>query len=288
MIRTKLTVLAVVAGMLVGSAAFAQLPAPLTGLTVNSPLYSLDIDEFGGPGQGKITQSATVGGASFAYSGEVLYKLPQMSVFATDAQGNKTGSSLTGLFWGVCIDTHELSNDPQGAYLKQGWATSHSALGAGGRLNGTVFDQIAWNHTTYLFSQYGATIGLALADGGMSNVQKAAFQLATWEVMSGDGSGGANWGSGKFTAEYVTGGLLSEANTYVTAAYNAGFSQWTPELANGSFYFSGVKNNNTYQDYLVYAPVPKETMLPVPEIPAVALGPLGLMALGLLKRRFVK
>ena len=271
MIRTKLAVLAVVAGMLVGSAAIA---ADWNGLTVDSPQYSLTISEFGS-GSGYIQQfDGGTPNIDIAVNGGVLYCLPQISV----------PEATIKPFWGVCIDTAEWSTSPQGAVLKQGWAPTHSALGTPGRLNGTVLDQNAWNRTTYLFSQFGADIG------AMTNVQKAAFQLATWEVMSGDGISGATWGSGNFRATNVTGTVLSEANTYVAAAYNAGFdTTWSTALANGSFYFSGVYNGNfnAYQDYLVYAPAPSNNRV-VPEIPAVALCPLGLMALGLLKRRFVK
>lgn len=266
MTRTKLTILAIVAGMLTVSAAFAD---DWNGLTLNVP-YTLTITEHG-TGSGTIKQFD--GATNIAVSGGVLYSLPNISV----------PQATIKPFWGVCIDTREWSTSPQGSVLKQGWAAEgHAALGTLGRLNGTVVDELAWGHTTYLFSQYGATIG------DMTNVQMAAFQLATWEVLSGDGGiSGGNWTSGSFTATNVSGSVLSAANGYVTAAY-AGFdNNWSTDLANEAFYFSGVKNNCYYQDYLVYAPTPSNTP-PVPEIPAVVLGPLGLMAFGMLKRRFTK
>ena len=280
MIRTRLAVLAVVAGMLLGSAAFAA--DEWNSLDLGAS-YSLNISEFGS-GSGTIKQFDGVDMAhSIAVTGGVLYSLPSIAV---------VGASPTNPFWGVCIDTHEWSTSPQGAVLRQGWAPGvHSSLGTAGRLNGTVLNEIAWQHTTYLFSQFGAGIG------AMTLKQKAAFQLATWEVMSGDGSaaGGGVWDPiltatrGNFTATNVKLDLLSTANDYVKAAYIGFDTNWSSALANGAFYFSGVKNNNTYQDYLVYAPVPSDNTTPdVPEIPAVALGPLGLMALGLIRRRFVK
>lgn len=312
MIRTRIAVLAVVAGMLLGSAAYADLlPAPLAGLTVGSPEYWLAIHE-SGSGSGTIQQFDTTHNTttSIAVTSGVGYSLPEISVHLTqsEANANLPADRKAGPFWGVCIDTREWSLDPQGAYLRQGWEPSHTdgdlwiddpysadltkLVPATGRLNGTVLNRDAWNRTTYLFSQFGAKIGLNIADGGMTNVQKAAFQLATWEVMSGDGSDGANWGSGNFRASGVA-ALDTQANAYVAAAYNAGFSNWSDTLADQSLYFSGVFVNTggqgpAYQDYLFYAPAPSTGGSHVPEIPAVALGPLGLMALGLLKRRFVK
>lgn len=267
MIRTGLILVAFLAAMLLGTAALAD---DWNGLTADGPQYWLTISEVGS-GSGTIKQYD--GSTNIAVSGGVAYCLPRISV----------PEATIKPFWGVCIDTHEWSTSPQGAVLKQGWAEEgHAPLGQAGRLNGTVLDELAWGHTTYLFSQYGSNIG------AMTNVQKAAFQLATWEVLSGDGSiSGGNWTSGSFRATDVSGSLLLEANNYVSAAY-AGFDDnWSTELANESFYFSGVKNNNSYQDYLVYAPSPS-TNVRVPEIPAVVLGPLGLMGFGMLRRRFVK
>ncbi len=253
--------------VLMGSS--AVLAADWNGLTVDAQ-YTLNIADFG-YGSGTIKQYS--GTTNIAASGNILYCLPRIGV----------AQATVSPFWGVCIDTHEYSANPQGAVLKKGWADAHAPLGTPGRLNGTVLDQNAWNHTTYLFSQFGSSMGT------MTNVQRAAFQLATWEVLSGDGSElGGSWinGGGNFTATNVSGALLTEANNYVKAAY-VGFSdKWSAELANQSFYFSGVKVNSMYQDYLVYAPAPSNNN--VPEIPAVVLGPLGLFALGALRRRFAR
>ena len=266
MTRMTFAVLVIAVAISAGSTAFA---ADWNGLTVDAPHYTLTITDYGS-GSGTIKQYN--GSTNIAVSGGVAYCLPLISV----------PEATIKPFWGVCIDTHEWSTSPQGAVLKQGWADEHAPLGTLGRLNGTVLDELAWGHTTYLFSQYGSTMGQ------MTNVQRAAFQLATWEVMSGDGSiSGGSWTAGSFRATNVSGNLLAAANGYVAAAY-AGFEdKWSTELANEAFYFSGVKVNNAYQDYLVYAPAPG-TNCRVPEIPAAVLGPLGLMALGMLKRRFLK
>jgi len=258
----------IMAGMLLTSAAVA---ADWNGLTINAPQYLLSIADFGS-GTGTIRQYD--GSTNIAYTGTVFYCLPRITV----------AQATTPTFWGVCIDTHEVSANPQGAILKKGWADTHTSLGAPGRLNGTVLNQDAWGHTTYLFSQFGATMGT------MTDVQRAAFQLATWEVMSGDGSiSGGSWinGAGNFTATNVSGALLTQANAYVKAAYEGYSDHWNNDLANQAFYFSGVRYNSTYQDYLVYAPAPG-TNRNVPEIPAAVLGPMGLMVLGMLKRRFRK
>lgn len=273
MIKTGLVIAAIAVAMVMGSAAIA---ADWNGLTINAPQYSLSITDHGS-GSGTIKQFS--GGTNIAITQTVLYCLPQITV---QQAINKT-------FWGVCIDTHELSTSPEGAILKQGWAPTHTAPGTAGRLNGTVLNQTAWGHTTYLFSQFAATINQ------MTDVQRAAFQLATWEVMSGDGSiSGGNWanGAGNFTATNVSGThagtLLWEANNYVKAAYVGFADHWSTDLANQAYYFSGVKNNCFYQDYLVCAPAPTTNRHAVPEIPAVVLGPLGLMAFGMLKRKFAK
>jgi len=267
MIGTRITVLAVIVTVLAGSAVFA---ADWNGLTVGTN-YSLWISE-SGSGWGYI-QQFDAGGTDIAVDGGVGYSLPSLTV---------TGAAINP-FWGVCIDTHEWSTNPETATLKKGWTADGLPLGTPGRDNGTVLSQDAWDHTTYLFNQFQDKIG------NMTPVQKAAFQLATWEVMSGDGSSsGGNWGAGKFTATNVTGTVAGtvkwEANKYVAAAYT-GFGSWT---GSQSLYFSGAfksgGGNVAYQDYLVYAPA-ADPNLPIPEIPAMMLGPLGLVALGALRRK---
>jgi hypothetical protein len=269
MTKPRIAVLAVIVAVLAGSAAFA---AEWNGLTVGNQ-YSLSISEFGS-GSGNIKQFDGVDMThSIAVSSGVLYSLPRITV----AQATEP------TFWGVCIDTREWSTNPEDATLKEGWTAGTAPLTTAGRDNGTVLDQDAWNHTTYLFSQYSSAIG------AMSNQAKSALQLAIWEVMSGDGSAsGGDWTAGNFRATNVTGTVLTEANAYVEAAYIGFADNWSSTLGDEAVYFSGVfdQNGQCYrQDYLVYAPAPVPNIPVVPEIPATILGPLGLVALGALRRK---
>lgn len=278
MIR-RLTLLVVVAGMLVGSAAFAA--DTWNGLTVGNS-YTLTISEpysyTGTIQQFKSLDSLGAGVGNVAVVGGVAFSLPSISVLTVN---NPTGGATNNPFWGVCIDTHEWSTSPEGATLKQGWTAAPNTLGMPARANGTVIDEVAWNHTTYLFNQSNIT--------NMTVAERAAFQLATWEVLSGDGdANGGNWATGLFRAS-ANAGILNIANGYVKTAYNTGFAGWTGSKA---MYFSGAfqsGGNVAYQDYLVYAPAASGNGTPaVPEIPAAALCPLGLMAFGMLRRRFAK
>lgn len=290
MIRTKLILLAVVAGILMGSAAFADSAdgwIGLNGLTVGNSYMLRLYEPYSYTGGIQQYKSLTGGGAgvdNIAVGGGVAFCLPSISVLVVD---NLSGGATNNPFWGVCIDTHEWSTSPEGATLKQGW-TATLPQGTMGRDNGTVLSEVAWDHTTYLFNKFGGT-----NIESMSVLERAAFQLATWEVMSGDGNAvdGGNWTTGLFRAQVNQAdatAVFAAANTYVKAAYDTGFGSWNGSQA---LYFSGAfqsGGNVAYQDYLVAAPAPADGRVPVPEIPAVALGPLGLMVLGLLKRRFVK
>ncbi len=274
MTRTAIAVLAVAAVAFSGSAARAS---DWNGLIVGEQ-YLLSVSESPLTLTGTIRQY-DASNNNIAYTGAVRYCLPDISV----------SSATVSPFWAVCIDTRELSADQEGAVLMQGWGAGSTPLTDPGRLNGTVLDANAWAHTTYLFSQFGPDIG------DMTDVQKQAFQLATWEVMSGDGIAGADWNAGSFTATNVSGSVLTQANAYVAAAYNDtdnAFTDWVAGGgANSSLYFSGVFNTNiaAYQDYLVYAPAEVPNIPPVvPEIPAALLCPLGLLAIGAIRRRFTK
>lgn len=268
--KTSVITLAMAIVVLIGSSAFAL---GLQDLTLDSVPYSLDVWEpvyYTGGIQQFDPASDPWTRITNSYVG---YSLPKLTIWDGLHQ-----QKLVSDVWAVCIDTREWSANPQGAYLKQGWAQGdpdpHIPLSKPGRLNGTVLNQESWGRTTYLFSQYAPAIG------AMTNQQRAAFQLAIWEVMSGDGGvGGGIWDSGLFTAQNVTGGLKDDADGYVKAAF-AG--SWSLSQADKALYFTGVMVNGEYkQDFLVYAP-------PVPEIPAVLLGPLGLAALGVLRRKLAK
>jgi hypothetical protein len=259
MIRTRLAVLAIVAGILVGSSAVVA--DTWNGLTVDTAVqYPMPLPAEYGSGSGSIEQFS--GGIDIAVNGGVGYSLPWISVVG----------ATTNPFWGVCIDTREWSVKG-GTTLKKGWDPANGIpVSNVSRFNGTVYDSAAWNHTTYLFNQFGGTIG------AMSDVQKAAFQLATWEVMSGDGTAaGGNWLTGNFRATNVSGTLLWEADNYVKAAY-VGSENWSDAQADKAYYL------HDGQDFLVYAPSPPIVNNSVPEPMSLMLGIMGLGSVAGLKR----
>ncbi len=136
--------------------------------------------------------------------------------------------------YGVCIDTNDYTGSPQ--QLEQGWNSGPLLTNNPGRLNGTVLDETAWEHTTYLFSQYQSDLPTWFNNDTPQNVKNvSAFQLAIWEVMSGDGGPtGGNWSSGYFTAD-VSPDLTALANGFVSDAFNAGFSNFTEAQANQAY-----------------------------------------------------
>jgi len=278
--RTSVILLIVAVTLVTGSSAFAL---RVQDLTLDSVVYSLDVNENVYYTGGIQQYDPATDPWTRVTNNYVGYSLPKLTVW----DRLHTNKLVDGV-WAVCIDTREWATNPEAAYLKQGWAQTtpggddpHIPLSRAGRLNGTVLDADAWNHTTYLFGQYAQKIG------SMSDVQKAAFQLATWEVMSGDGSAtGGTWDSGLFTATNVAGtdpgSIRYEADQFVRAAY-IGYGSWWEPNAKQALYFTGAVVNGEYkQDFLVWAPPS------VPEIPAVLLGPLGLAALAMLRRRLVK
>lgn len=275
----KLVIFAVVLVILVSSSVLAE---TWNGLTIGST-YTASIPEYyTGVGyySGVISQYASLNTSTgFGYNkiaggGSVYYSLPKIMV--------TNGPTL----FGVCIDTNEYTGSP--LQLRKGWEAAGDPLDAGNnasRFNGTVKDEDAWKHTTYLFNQHGLELQTwwGAADE-LSKKKAAAFQLAIWEVMSGDGLGGANWDNGYFTATGLGTGLgsLSElANDFVAAAYGSRFANW--EGSSSALYF------HDHQDFLVYAPTTHLGGNPsVPEIPAYMLAPLGLAAFGFIRRRFIK
>jgi len=231
--------------------------AGLSDLTIDGPTYAINISEYQtGIYQGNITQYGAAKGA-------VYYSLPKITFFS----GQPTQFSV----FGVCIDINEYTGSP--TQLRQGW--DRTPPPGDQTFNGTVKDYGAWERTTYLFNQYANDLSTWWGTDGQKT---AAFQLATWEVMSGDGSGGANWTSGGFTATGVTGNVQTLADAFVNDAYSnaSAFSAWqVSKSADYALYL------HDHQDFLVSAPA-------VPEIPAAALCPLGLAVVGLIKRRFAK
>lgn len=181
-----------------------------------------------------------------------------------------TGGNLLATINGVCIDTADfVGSTRHEATLMQGWGLDHS--GTTHRLNGTVVDPAAWARVTYMGSK---------ADWGVNDstgTAASAFQIATWELISGDGSGGANFGGGSFSAGNVSGTLLADAAGYVNLGWQAPLD-WTGA---DSWYF-----HNT-QDFLIYNP-DRQNFPTVPEIPAGVLGPLGLTILAFVRRRMAR
>lgn len=236
--------------VLAGSATCAEY---WNGLEVDGPTYTVSFYE---PWQysGAIYQ---YNGATLVYSGTVAWALPQVTV---------TGATANPIY-GVCIDTDEYTGSPM--QLRKGWDSPGALVGNNtSRLNGTVIDEAAWNHATYLFSKYQSSI----SGWGLGSVNAAAFRLATWEVISGDGTGGADWANGNFRAPSVSGAIQTAADQFVLAAFDSGFANWTGGAS--SYYL------HDSQDILVNAPVP--------EIPTALLAPMGLGMLGLIRRRFAK
>jgi hypothetical protein len=269
MMRAKIAIALILVTLSVGSATFAE---TWNGLIVDGDYSAVSIVERSvGPFTGVIRQY-TAGDQLIQGGGNVYYCLPQISW--TTLAGKSYSS------YGVCIDTNQYTGSPQ--QLRKGWdSPAPLQVNNVSRLNGTVKDFAAWERTTYLFGKHQVDLETWFKDSNA--VQAAAFQLAIWEVMSGDGSTtGGNWGAGSFTAGMGS-ALIAPANAFVAEAYDGGFDAWqSGGYAESAYYL------HDHQDFLVYVPTSYSGDPVVPEIPAVALGPLGLMAFGLLKRRFVK
>jgi hypothetical protein len=286
----KVIVLTIVLLALASSFALAE---TWNGLQVNtstsstsSPIYNASIPEYyTGPGyySGTIRQYANIDSSGFGIAnqlinggGSVYYSLPKITI---TSGANNTPWTSSAVMYGVCIDTNEYTGTP--LQLRKGWEAQLDPLTAGdnaNRMNGTVKDNLSWAHTTYLFNQYQSQLSTWWGDSALSSKQNAgAFQLAIWEVMSGDGSSaGADFTKGYFTADGSASTLKSTADTFVAAAYNSGFDAW---LASGSS--NSAMYLHDHQDFLVSAPA-------VPEFPAAALAPFGLAAFGFIKRKYAK
>jgi hypothetical protein len=119
-------------------------------------------------------------------------------------------------------------------------------------------------------------------------VSNAGLQVAVWEVLR-DG-GNFNLTSGAFKL-----GSTSAGTSIATSAqqFFADSSDFTLGYANGHMYFeagnwdaNGNKLSGYGQDQLFFISEPN--VPPVPEFPVAILGPLGLMVIGTLRRRFAK
>ena len=262
MIRTRIAVLAVIVALLAGAAIPA---AGWNGLTVDGDTFGVTITEHYTGYSGNIAQYGS-DGITLVGGANVYWCLPKI-----------TAVGGTNPMYGVCIDTNQFTGTPQ--QLRQGWDDPGLLVNNPSRYNGTVLDETAWNHTTYLFSKYQNDLSTWWGSGTQADLNKsAALQLAIWEVMSGDATTGvADWGNGYFRASSVSGDLKTLADSFVAEAFDDGFSSdWSQ-----AYYL------HDNQDYLVYAPATVPNPI-IPEIPAMILGPLGLVALGALRRKLAK
>lgn len=100
--------------------------------------------------------------------------------------------------------------------------------------------------------------------GLSTGAQIGAFQVALWEIVYESGS----------TLDATTGAFYATGNTAITTQANT----WLSSLASYSDYNGKLValSNNSLQDYVTVA---------VPEFPTAMLAPLGLAAMGLVRRK---
>ncbi len=118
-------------------------------------------------------------------------------------------------------------------------------------------------------------------------VDNAGIQLAVWEVMRD----GTTWdlNSGNFKAKsFSASGISESAYGFFTASdgFTLGYGTNHGYFEATNWDEDGNKLPGSGQDQLFF--IPEYTRPPVPEIPAAMLCPLGLLAIGAIRRRFAK
>lgn len=203
-----------------------------------------------------------------------------------------TGSVWTGVNWesvyigplniNVKLNGVSLGNttmycvDLQGAIYKN---TSWTAIINTGEKPDGVVSSDAWDMAAWLAEKNtGWSTGSYSADKG------AGLQIAIWEVISDYNKSAAdgNWSlsNGNFRLSGAA-NAASEAWNFFSSAESAGVP--TGYAANQQWYEAVTSGQDQIFFIPNYGPPPS-----VPEIPAMALAPLGIATMGFIKRKFAK
>ncbi len=146
----------------------------------------------------------------------------------------------------------------------------------------------AWSRAVYIAKN--ATGGAWALGGATTGVQDAAIQTAIWEVIQDDPDLSSwNLGADRFSLSSIwgdsSGNIKSQIASTAYGYFSDAFNNAGSSYGNGYAYFKTV--DPALQDLIYFVPpTPPQLPPPVPEFPAVALGPLGCGIVAMLRRRF--
>lgn len=212
------------------------------------------------------------------YIGPVTLEVRQLN--ATTGAYDLLGYQRT-----LCVDVLGTIANNCVWYADAASGVPNAVMGADAAARSANWDRIVWT------AQNNPGWTLASGTGAFNAVQNAGIQTAVWEMLRDGSNFNLSSGNFKLGSTSVGAQVASSAQAFFDSS-----SGYTPGYAANATYYKatnwtadGKKITGQYgQDQLFFIPDYHQPGPDVPEIPTALLGPLGLIAVGFLRRKFAR